>query len=109
MAQTTNTPGADNKGAGDVQKDIEQLKEDVRKLTDSLQQLGRSKAEQGREELSARYDEAKRRAAELRGQAENFADESLTHARATVAERPFVSLAAALGVGVLLGALIRRH
>ena len=109
MAQATNTQNNNEKGSGSVENDVEQLKQDVRKLADSLQQLGRSKAAQGQEEFAARYDEAKRRAAELRAQAEDLADESVTRARVTVAERPFVSMAAALGLGVLLGALLRRN
>lgn len=113
MAQGTRTSESGGSSARSdyaaVEKDVQELKEDVKKLTDTLEKIVKSRAEQGREEVSAKYDAAKRRAEDLRDQADDKLNESLLHARSTVANRPLTSMSAALGLGVVLGLLLRRH
>ena len=92
-----------------IQKDVEQLKNDVRRLTDTLEKVARTRFDRGRDEVAARYEDAKHRAGELRNEAEERLDESLLRARVTVAERPLTSLGAAMGVGMLMGFLLRRR
>lgn len=91
-----------------VEKDLAQLKGDVKRLTDTLEEIVRSRVEQGKNEAANKYEDAKQRAAEFRGQAEEAVDDSLLRARSTVARRPLTSLAAAAGIGVALGMLLRR-
>lgn len=92
-----------------VEKDVQDLKNDVKKLTDTLEQIVKARVERGREDVSAKYDEAKQRAGELRDQADHKVDETLLQARSAIASRPLTSLSAALGIGVALGVLLRRH
>lgn len=110
MAQGTTSASSSAKSDYEaVEKDISQLKNDVRKLTETLEQIVKARVDSGRESASSTYDTAKRRAEELRDGATARVDESLLQARATVASRPLTSLSAALGVGVALGLLLRRH
>lgn len=65
--------------------------------------------DQGRNEAASQYDAAKRQAEELRGQVQDKMQESVTDARSTVANHPLASLGAALGAGIVLGMMLRRH
>jgi ElaB/YqjD/DUF883 family membrane-anchored ribosome-binding protein len=92
-----------------LQEDIERLKEDVSRLTDTLDKLLNDGASTARETLRSKARQAKSSARRARAVAEDEMDEAMGYARSTIADRPVGSVAAALGIGVLLGLLLRRH
>ena len=89
-------------------KNVEQLEKDLKKLQQDMQSLTKAVSgdlRNGIDEFARRADKqltesgAQARAAALQGR-DRLAD--------TVSENPFLSLAAATGVGLVIGALLRR-
>lgn len=80
-----------------LKKDMEKLRQDLSALAEAVKNSSRQHAREGMDAARAKFDEARREAA---GQAEQVGDQ--------IKERPFTSVLAALGIGLLIGKLISR-
>lgn len=80
-----------------LKKDIEALKHDLRALGDSVRHASEQRAQAGMDSARERYDE-------LRGEANRRTREI----GAEIESRPFTSVFAAFGIGLVLGRLIGR-
>lgn len=87
-----------NKATDDLKADIEKLKSDMSSLMETIGRI----ADDGRAESRRRVREAGERVV---GQTE----ESLHAVETQIAERPFVSILAAFGVGMVIGRLLDRR
>ncbi len=81
-----------------IKRDLEHLRADVAHITDSLRSLG---VEEG--------DGAIRRMREAIGSASHTARRAAAGTVHQIEERPLVSVAGALGAGILIGALLTRR
>lgn len=90
-------------------EDIDRLKEDVRKITETLEKMAGGGANTASETLRTKARQARAGAARVQEAAEHGMDDAVNYARTTIAERPIGTVAAALGIGVLMGLLLRRH
>lgn len=90
-------------------EDIDRLKEDVRKITETLEKMAGDSAHTASETLRAKARQARASAARAQDAAEHGIDDAVTYARTTIADRPITTVATALGIGVLMGMLLRRH
>ena len=80
-----------------LKKDIEQLKRDLRALTESVKHSSQARAQAGLDSARHKYDEIKR-------EADNYTQDIGSEIEA----RPFTSVLAAFGIGLVLGKLIGR-
>src|SRR6056297_2338123 len=87
----------------DVRKDVEELRNDVRKLTATLEHLAQSGLASGSARMSEQYERARAQAQDIRARAGEAADTATQQARSAVAERPLGTVAAAVGLGVVIG------
>ncbi|MCB9931008.1 MAG: DUF883 family protein [Alphaproteobacteria bacterium] len=108
MAGPTGKASDGDASYDDLKKDFESLKDDVRKLTETLAGLAESESASVRNRARAAARQARAEADRLKDAAGEEFDEAVTRARSTIAEKPLVSLAAALGAGLIIGLLLRR-
>jgi ElaB/YqjD/DUF883 family membrane-anchored ribosome-binding protein len=80
-----------------IKKDMEQLRHDLAALAEAVKRGGQQRAQAGAEAAREKFDEVRREAA---SQAE--------HCSNHIRERPFTSVLAAFGVGLLIGKIISR-
>ena len=80
-----------------LKKDIDQLRRDLGTLADAVKKSTQQRAQAGVESAHAQFDDV-RKQAELQTE----------QVGAQIKERPFTSVLAAFGVGILLGKLISR-
>ena len=88
----------DSRTADDLRADIDKLKSDVSTLMETLGKI----AGEGRQEGARRVREARERVAAQ-------AEQSLQAVETQIAERPFISVLAAFGVGLVIGRLLDRR
>jgi len=91
-----------------IQADIASLKTDLATTLQDLVDAGRTQGSEARERLEAavraRIDRLNDAAQRLGERGERVA----ANARKTIEDRPFESVAVAFGVGLLIGAILRR-
>jgi ElaB/YqjD/DUF883 family membrane-anchored ribosome-binding protein len=103
-----------------VSVEIETLRGDVQKLADDLKEMLHNLGSQSKEKLmenKKRLDaaikgfrgDAKERFDELYECFREHGQETLDKSRKQIEERPFAAVGVALGIGILLGTLIRRR
>lgn len=99
-----------------AQDDVDQIKEDLSKVRDDLRTAGEHVVERGREagervyeQGKEKYEHARDKAYDGYEQARDKAYEGMDYAVEYTRERPLVVVAAAFGVGVLAGILLRRR
>lgn len=85
----------------DLKKQLETLREDVNTLVSTLSSTAKEKANRSAEELS---EEITLLSEEMKAKGEN----AVNQAELAIIEKPFQSLVVALGVGFVIGAMIRR-
>lgn len=83
---------------GRLRADLDALRTDLDKLTETLREVAEGQAEEGLRHLRERADR-------VRSQARDYG-EQVEH---QIEARPFTSVLAAFGVGMLLGALLGRN
>lgn len=87
----------DNREIEQLKGELETLRKDFRQLTDTFKSMSR-------QQLNAGADYARQSADQVRGQARE-ATQSLEH---EISQRPFSSVAAAFGIGFIMGKLLDR-
>ena len=84
------------------------IEDELAKIGHDLASLGTVLGETVSSEASARLKSLREQVDKLAGEARAFKDAGVEEIRGTVAEHPFVSVAAAFGFGVLLASVLRR-
>lgn len=87
-----------NKAVEDLRADMDKLKADMSSLVETLGKL----ASDGTQEGARRVREARERVGAQ-------AEQSMQAVEAQIAERPFISVLAAFGVGMVIGRLLDRR
>jgi ElaB/YqjD/DUF883 family membrane-anchored ribosome-binding protein len=105
---------------GEVSVEMEALKADVSKLSNDLREMLHTVGTQGKEKLIENKKRLESALKTLKGQAqEKFEDareyicehgqEAMEKSRKQIKEKPLTAVGIAFGVGILLGALLRRR
>ncbi|WP_366553149.1 hypothetical protein [Aquibaculum sediminis] len=89
--------------------DLDTLREDVKKLTEQLSRTAKSGASAASEEAQAELSRLRAELDELYGRAVSGGQASIESMERQVERHPLASLAAAFGVGLLLGKLLDRN
>jgi ElaB/YqjD/DUF883 family membrane-anchored ribosome-binding protein len=87
-----------NKAAEELRADMDKLKSDMSALMDTIGKIAEESKKEG-----------KRRVREAGEMAAVHAEESMHAVEAQIAERPFISVLAAFGVGMVIGRLLDRR
>jgi ElaB/YqjD/DUF883 family membrane-anchored ribosome-binding protein len=100
----------------DLQKDLEAVKEDLSKLRSDIADLTQKLLDMGRSEAGSARNRIESEARNLARDLRQTLNETGEHGRKTVesveqllAEKPFVTLLAAFGLGLLVGKLLERR
>lgn len=80
-----------------IKKDLEQLRRDLGALTEAFKRSSQQRAQEGAEQARERFNAVRQQA---EGQAEEIGSQ--------IKQRPFTSVLAAFGVGLVIGKIIRR-
>jgi len=107
-------------GKSEVSVELETLKQDISKLSGDLKDMVHTVGAQGKEKLIENKKRLEHALKTLRGEAKEKFDETyefvrehgkecVEKGRQQIEERPLTAVGIALGVGVLLGLLIRRR
>lgn len=92
-----------------VMADLKALASDAEALLRATADDASDKAKEARVRLSAAIDKARTTCEELQAQGMEAAREAARKADETIRTHPYESIGIAFGVGVLLGALLRRR
>lgn len=88
---------ADDNSTDDIQQDLEALRDELRTLARDIRQTGEQQAREGAAEARETYED-------IRGEA----CARVQQISSEVEARPFASIFAAFGIGLLLGRLLGR-
>jgi ElaB/YqjD/DUF883 family membrane-anchored ribosome-binding protein len=88
---------------------VEAIKDDIATLGEEVAHLGSTIGEVASDETRATVESIRRRLDGIAGAARKVTRTGVGTMQNTLAVQPLISLAAALGVGVILGMLSRRH
>lgn len=102
------TQQAKAKSYEDLESEIGQLRADISQLSETLQKIVSAEVDTTKARVRAGLDSAARSAARKAGEARARFDESAEELEGLVRDRPFASLAVALGVGFVVGTILRR-
>ncbi len=91
------TSESSNKEQQDLQEQLNALRNDFSEITQTVREMSANRAHQGQEKLRETADRTR---AQVR--------ESLHSVQGEIEQRPYASMAAAFGVGLLLGKLLDR-
>lgn len=104
----TSGKASDNPGKDDLEAQLANLKADFAKLAETVGAIGAGKADELKGQASESVSEARRMSEDAVRAAERHARQIESDMAARVAERPFLSLGLAAGLGFLIALIARR-
>jgi len=97
MAEKSGMAEQSGNESAELRAEIESLKSDVSKLTDTIKRVSSERASQERERVRQTAEQSRQKASEAAGVVGQ-----------EIQQRPLTSLAAAFGVGFVLGKMLNR-